>query len=189
MEVNGVEIKDVTAVSDAIQKTGPGKKATFVVRRDGTSRTVSVTAEESDDEKGRAVVGIEIGTGYDFPFDVDVNLDENIGGPSAGLVFSLAVYDTLTPGALTGGHDIAGTGTIDGAGTVGPIGGIQQKIVAAADAGAEIFLVPPANCKAALGAKVDEDEIRLVKAPTLHSAVKSLEAYAADENADLPSCE
>lgn len=189
VEVNGVRIKGVQDVSDAIQKTGPGQEATFVVRRDGTTRTVRVTAEESEDEKGKGVVGVEIGVGYDFPFDVKVRIDEAIGGPSAGLIFATAVYDTLTPGALTGGHDVAGTGTIDPEGKVGPIGGIQQKIVAAADAGAEVFLVPPANCGAALGAKVDEDEIRLVKAPTLHSAVQSLESYAADENADLPSCE
>lgn len=189
VEVNGVRIKGVQDVSDAIQETGPGQEATFVVRRDGATRTVRVTAEESEDEKDKGVVGVEIGVGYDFPFDVKVRIDEAIGGPSAGLIFATAVYDTLTPGALTGGHDVAGTGTIDPDGKVGPIGGIQQKIVAAADAGAEVFLVPPANCSAALGAKVDEDEIRLVKAPTLHSAVQSLESYAADENADLPSCE
>ena len=81
------------------------------------------------------------------------------------------MYDTLTPGSLTGGTDIAGTGTIDADGRVGPIGGIQQKIVAAADAGAKIFLVPPANCDSALDADVTKDEIKLVKAPTLHSAV------------------
>jgi PDZ domain-containing protein len=189
LEVNGVTIKDVNQVSDAVQKSPPGKDATFVVRRDGKTRTITVMTEESPDEKGKSVVGVEIGTGYDFPFDVKVRIDQAIGGPSAGLIFATAVYDTLTPGALTGGHDVAGTGTIDAAGKVGPIGGIQQKIVAAADAGAEVFLVPPANCKAALGAKVDEDEIRLVKAPTLHSAVKSLETYAADDNAELPSCE
>ena len=189
LEVNGVTIDDVSQVSEAVQKTGLGETATFVVRRDGRSRTVTVTAEESEDEKGRAVVGVEIGTGYDFPFEVKVDIDEQIGGPSAGLIFATAVYDTLTPGALTGGRHIAGTGTIDGEGNVGSIGGIQQKIVAAADAGAELFLVPPGNCRAALGAEVDEDEIRLVRAPTLSSALESLETFAQDENADLPSCE
>ncbi len=100
-------------------------------------------------------MGIEIGTGYDFPFDVRVRLDDEIGGPSAGLIFSLAVYDTLTPGSLTGGAHVAGTGThrpeTDAS---APIGGIQQKIVAAADAGAELFLVPADNCRAARGADV-----------------------------------
>ena len=97
---------------------------------------------------------MQIGTGYDFPFDVSVSLSDDIGGPSAGLMFSLGVYDTLTPGSLTGGADVAGTGTIDERGRVGPIGGIQQKIVAAADAGAKIFLVPPGNCGSASHADV-----------------------------------
>ena len=66
----------------------------------------------------------------------------DIGGPSAGLMFSLGIYDTLTPGSLTGGANVAGTGEIDGAGRVGPIGGIQQKIAGAREAGAELFLVP-----------------------------------------------
>ena len=69
-----------------------------------------------------------------------------------------------------------------------PLEGIQQKIVAAADSGAEIFLVPPDNCAAALAAGVDDEEIELVRADTMHSAVQALEAYAADENADLPRC-
>ena len=101
----------------------------------------------------------------------------------------LAVYDTLTPGSLTGGNDVAGTGSIDSEGRVGPIGGIQQKIVAAADAGAELFLVPAANCDAALGADVREDEIHLVRTATMHEAVEALEAYAEDEDADLPTCQ
>ncbi len=189
VSVNGVNVKQVAQVSEAIQETGPNRPATFVVRRDGRSRTIEVTADESEDEPGRALVGIEIGQGYDFPFDVRLGIDDEIGGPSAGLIFAIAIYDTLTPGALTGGNHIAGTGTIDAKGRVGPIGGIQQKIVAAADAGAELFLVPPGNCASALGAKVSDDEIRLVRAPTVSSALDSLETYAADEEADLPSCE
>ena len=189
VSVNGVRIRKVHQVAAAIQRTGVGEPATFVVRRDGTSRTVQVTPGPAKDDPARAVVGIEIGTGYDFPFDVKVRIDESIGGPSAGLIFATAVYDTLTPGALTGGHDIAGTGTINARGQVGPIGGIEQKIVAAADAGAELFLVPPGNCRAALGANVSEDEIRLVRAPTLHSALRSIKTFADDPNADLPSCE
>ena len=189
LEVNGVRIDDVDKVSDAIQRTGVGETATFVVRRDGKRRTVEVEAEAAKDDPDRAVVGVEIGTGYDFPFDVSVNINEDIGGPSAGLIFSLAVYDTLTPGSLTGGNDVAGTGSIDSDGNVGPIGGIQQKIVAAADAGAELFLVPADNCSAALGADVREDEIKLVRTATMHEAVEALEAYAEDEDADLPTCQ
>jgi PDZ domain-containing protein len=189
LSVNGVPIERREQVVTQIQKSGVGEPVTFVVRRDGEKRTVKVTPEASEDDKSRAIVGAAIGTGYDFPFGVKVRIDDSIGGPSAGLIFATAVYDTLTPGALTGGHDVAGTGTINTQGQVGPIGGIEQKIVAAADAGAELFLVPPANCRAALGATVSEDEIRLVKAPTLHSALRSIKTFAHDPNADLPSCE
>ena len=188
LKVNGTTIANATAVSRAIQKTGAGEPATFVVRRDGETKTVKVTAEASGEDPERAVVGVVVGEGYQFPFDVSVNISDDIGGPSAGLIFALAVYDRLTPGSLTDGVDVAGTGTITSEGDVGPIGGIQQKIVAADDAGAELFLVPPDNCDSALGAQVTEEEITLVRAPSLHSAVESIQAYAEDQNADLPSC-
>ena len=187
-EINGVRIRGVGSVTRAVQRSGVGKPATFVVRRGSADQTVTMTAEAAEDEPDKAVVGVQIGTGYDFPFDVSVRLSQDIGGPSAGLIFSLGVYDRLTPGALSGGSDVAGTGTITAAGRVGPIGGIQQKIVAAANAGAKIFLVPPDNCESAQSADVKEDEIKLVKAATLHSAVTSLKAYAADPSADLPAC-
>ena len=187
-EINGVRIRAVGQVTKAVQQSGVDKPATFVVRRGSTDETVTMTAEAAKDDPDKAVVGVQIGTSYDFPFDVSVRLDQDIGGPSAGLIFSLGVYDKLTPGALSGGNDIAGTGTITAAGRVGPIGGIQQKIVAAASAGAKIFLVPPDNCESAGSADVKRGEIRLVKAATLRSAVTSLEAYAADPAADLPAC-
>jgi Lon-like protease len=187
-QINGVRISDVRQVSPMIQRTGVGESATFVVRRGAATKRVVVKAKASPDNPRRAVVGVQIGTGYDFPFDVSVRLGEEIGGPSAGLMFSLGVYDILTPGSLTGGTDIAGTGTIDEHGHVGPIGGIEQKIVAARDAGAKIFFVPPGNCGSALHADVRKDEIELVKAPTMHSAVSSLKAYVKDHHAHLPAC-
>ena len=113
--------------------------------------------------------------------------DPAIGGPSAGLMFSLGIYDTLTPGSLTGGHAVAGTGTVDASGRVGSIGGIQQKIVGARDAGAELFLVPPDNCKEALGAP--RGDMRLVRADTMHEAREAIAAGVKDHDADLPSCE
>ena len=188
LEINGVRITRISQVSKAVQRTGVGQTATFEVRRGSDTRTVKMRAKASEDDPDTAVVGVQIGVGYDFPFDVRVRLSQDIGGPSAGLIFALGVYDTLTPGSLTGSNDIAGTGTITADGRVGPIGGIQQKIVAAVEAGASVFLVPAANCDSAQHADVRKDEIRLVKAPTMHSAVTSLKAYAADESADLPVC-
>jgi PDZ domain-containing protein len=188
LAVNGVKIDNAHAVSKEIQQTGIGHQARFEVRRDGATKNVEVKAEASPADPKKAVVGVVVGDGYVFPFDVSVRIDPQIGGPSAGLIFALSVYDTLTPGPLTHGVKIAGTGTITQSGRVGPIGGIQQKIVGAADAGARIFLVPPANCASALGADVSGSDIKLVKAATLHSAVDSIEAYARNKNADLPTC-
>ena len=188
LTVNGTEIRNATQVARIVRRTEPGDEVTFELRRGGQERTVRVEPEPSEDDPDVPLVGIIVGPSYDFPFDVTVNIDENIGGPSAGLIFSLAVYDTLTPGSLTGGTAVAGTGTINEAGRVGPIGGIQQKIVAAADSGSELFLVPPGNCESALALGLDEEEMRLVRAPSMTSAVESLEAYADDPEVDLPRC-
>ena len=189
VSVDGTTITDTASVSEAIQEVGVGGKAEVVVRRDGEEQSFTLSPRPSPDDESVAVLGIVIGPGWDFPFDVNVRIDENIGGPSAGLVFALAVYDTLTPGSLTGGRDVAGTGTVNEAGEVGAIGGIQQKIVASEAAGAELFLVPAGNCDAALGAPVEEKDIRLVRIETMKQAVDALEAWADDPDADLPSCE
>jgi PDZ domain-containing protein len=184
LEVDGRRVSGPDAVVEAVGGAAAGEPVTFVVRRDGARRTVAVTPEEED---GEPRIGIQLGTGYEFPFKVSVNIDSSIGGPSAGLMFSLGIYDTLTPGSLTGGEVVAGTGTIDGSGKVGPIGGIQQKIVGARDAGARLFLVPPDNCQDAAGAPAED--MRLVKAETMHDAVVAIETWVADPDAELPSCE
>jgi PDZ domain-containing protein len=185
VEVDGTTVSNSTDVVDAVTAAPVGEPVTFVVRRDGKRREVTVTPVSAD---GKPQVGIQVGTQTkkDLPIQVAVNIDPSIGGPSAGLMFSLGIYDTLTPGSLTGGETIAGTGTMDAAGTVGPIGGIQQKIVGARDAGAGLFLVPPDNCADALGAP--NGDMRLVEAPTMHSARESIEAWVEDPDADLPSC-
>jgi PDZ domain-containing protein len=184
VSVDGHRVTRPDDVIEAVRGASAGEPVTFVVRRDGERRTVAVTPEQED---GRPQVGIQLGTGYEFPFKVSVNIDSSIGGPSAGLMFSLGIYDTLTPGSLTGGEVVAGTGTIDGSGKVGPIGGIQQKIVGARDAGARLFLVPPDNCQDAVGAPAED--MRLVKAETMHDAVAAIQTWVADHDADLPTCE
>lgn len=189
VSVDEADVSDSDAVVEAVQRAGVGGTVDFEVVRGGERRTVTLRPEAAEDDPDQARVGVTVGTGYEFPFDVKLDIDDSIGGPSAGLIFALAVYDNLTPGALTGGRDISGTGTITAKGSVGPIGGIQQKIVAAADIGAELFFVPAANCPSALGAAVEEEEIELVKATDLRSAVESLEAYVDDPDADLPRCE
>ena len=190
--IDGERVRTLRAVYDALKDVDPGDTVEVVVQRgsfdDPTTKRVRITTVADPEDADRALIGIFPGTGYRFPFTVSVGIDDGIGGPSAGLMFALAIYDTLTPGDLTGGEDVAGTGTITDRGVVGSIGGIQQKIVGAQRAGATLFLVPPDNCADALGAPVDDDEIRLVKAETLESAIDSLTRYADDPDADLPRC-
>jgi len=189
IRVAGQRIRTSQDLLDTLKGMEPGTQVAGVVRRKGERVPFRVTTAESPVRAGQAIMGVFVGTGYDFPFEVSVGIDDSIGGPSAGLVFALSVFDTLTPGSLTGGAVVAGTGTVDAEGDVGPIGGIQQKIAGAADAGAEVFLVPPANCDAALEASDDAlDDLRLVRADTLRSALSSIQTYADDPSADLPRC-
>jgi PDZ domain-containing protein len=183
VSIGGKKIKTWQDVVDAITTSKAGKPLTFVVERDGTRPKVVVTPRMVG---GRVRVGISEAYDYRFPFDVTIDIDKSIGGPSAGLMFSLSVYDTLTPGPLTGGHIVAGTGEINPDGTVGPIGGIQQKIAAARDAKAELFLVPAANCDEAMGAP--KDDVRLARVETMEQAKGVVEAFAANPDTDLPAC-
>lgn len=184
LSVGGKRVETVQQVADAIGSSPAGEPLVLVVERDGKHERIQVTPREIED---KVRIGIELGFDYRFPFDVTINIDQNIGGPSAGLMFSLSIYDTLTPGSLTGGHIVAGTGEIRPDGTVGAIGGIQQKIAAARDAQAELFLVPAANCDEALGAP--KDDVRLARVETMEQARDVLETFAADPDAELPSCE
>ncbi|MDQ3763803.1 MAG: PDZ domain-containing protein [Actinomycetota bacterium] len=150
-----------------------GDKLDLTVRRGGTTRNVEVTVGSSEQQPVPAL-GIAVGTvGFDIelPFPVEVDADD-IGGPSAGLLIALTVYDLADAGDLTAGRIIAGTGTIDGQGNVGPVGGVTQKIEAAVDAGAQIFLAPPEEveqARAAAGAR-----LRIVEVATLQEAIEAL---------------
>jgi len=101
-------------------------------------------------------------------------------------MFALAIYDKLTPGQLTGGRRIAGTGEISAEGVVGPIGGIRQKMAGAAKDDVSIFLVPAANCDEATDG--DDHGLTLVKITKLDDAISSLEALAQDPKATVPTC-
>jgi PDZ domain-containing protein len=183
VRIGDTAIHSRTDVQTAIQGAPAGEALPFVVRRGGDEVTTSITPTVAD---GNQIVGIKIGVDFDHPFDVKVRIDPNIGGPSAGLMFSLGIYDTLTPGSLTGDQPIAGTGTMDESGFVGPIGGIMQKIVGARDDGARLFLVPPDNCDEAVQAH--NGDMRLVKAVTMHAAVQAIKAWVKDPEAKLPTC-
>jgi len=186
LAVDGEEVATRDDVIRLITAHSPGDTVSFTVNRFDEQVEVEVeTVVSTDAGPTRAFVGFDPQPGFDFPFDVEVTLGEEIGGPSAGLMFALGIVDKLTPGALTGGDFVAGTGTIAPAGEIGAIGGIQQKIAGARDAGATTFLVPAPNCAAAVAAGVSG--IRLVRVETLADAVDSLESLAAGGTA-LPAC-
>jgi PDZ domain-containing protein len=144
---------------------------------------VAVTTGKASD--GRAIVGILPGTDHTYPFTIDIGL-QDVGGPSAGLMFSLGIIDKLTPTDLTGGRFVAGTGTIGDDGTVGPIGGIQMKLIAARDKGAQYFFTPSENCPEAV--QGTPSGLTLVKVDNLAGALKALDSIRAGRNAALPAC-
>ncbi|GIH77470.1 PDZ domain-containing protein [Planobispora longispora] len=171
VSVDGVPAVDRETISSTVRKHKAGEQVAFVVKRGGKDVTVTVPTAAS--KEGTPVVGISMGLEYKFPFDVNISVGD-VGGPSAGMMFSLGIMDKLTPGSMTGGKSVAGTGTITPDGKVGPIGGIQQKMVGARDAGATFFLTPAANCAEALAAV--PDGLKLIKVETLHDAVQALDA-------------
>jgi PDZ domain-containing protein len=132
---------------------------------------------------GTPVIGVQVQEQYKFPFNVRISVGD-IGGPSAGMMFALGIIDMLTPLNLTNGKFIAGTGEITPTGQVQPIGGIQQKLVGARNAGATVFLAPAGNCSDTKGAV--PAGLRVVKVSTLSQAVSDLEAIKA--NKPVPSC-
>lgn len=180
---NGTPVTADTQLAKLIGEVPEGKSVPVVVERKGKPVTVHIAPTTKD---GHRLIGVTLGIGYEFPFKVSVNISDAIGGPSAGLMFALSIYDTLTPGSLTSGGTVAGTGTIDGKGTVGEIGGIQQKIVGARQDGAQLFLVPPANCPDALTS--NHGSMRLAKATTLKDAIAEVEAWGKNHDAPLPQC-
>jgi len=145
--IDDTPIRSISGLRAALQTAGTDAPVLVGLTRDGTAASKSVTPVLSD---GSVVLGIGVTTNYVFPFTVELELDR-VGGPSAGMMFALGIIDKLTPGELQGGASVAGTGTIDQAGTVGPIGGIQQKLYGAKDAGADWFLAPAENCDEVTG--------------------------------------
>lgn len=172
--------KDVVA---AVQGLKPGTEVPFVVRRGDAAQTVTVKLGARPDDASKGYLGVTPAEVAQGPIKVDFNLAD-IGGPSAGLMFSLGLVDKLSSGKLNDGKFIAGTGTIDPDGKVGPIGGIQYKMIAAHDAGAQTFLVPADNCNEAR--QRTPKGLQLVKVDSLTTAIDALNDIDAGKPA--PSC-
>jgi PDZ domain-containing protein len=147
--IDGTAVTEPSKLTDLVQAKPAGTALTVGYTRAGKAGTVKVTTKADAKDGKTPRLGVQITTKQPSPYDIHIDLDK-IGGPSAGLMFTLGILDKLKPEDLTGGKIIAGTGTIDDDGNVGPIGGIPQKLVGAKSAGAQIFLVPKDNCAEAL---------------------------------------
>ena len=178
--VDGQPVTSQTGLTKLIYAHPAGRALTVTISRSGQTQQVQVGTKQAG---GHPVMGVEITEQYKFPFQVKISVGD-IGGPSAGMMFALGIIDKLTHENLTGGKFIAGTGEIEASGKVDPIGGIQQKMVGARDAGATIFLTPAANCADTKGAI--PPGLRLIKVSTLTQAVTYLEALKTGQ--PTPSC-
>jgi PDZ domain-containing protein len=176
--VDGQPVTGQTSLSNLINSYPAGTTLTLTIIRKGKTEQLKVATKQTP---GTRVIGVVIS--FKFPFPISISVGD-IGGPSAGLMFALGIIDKLSPLNLTGGQFIAGTGEITAGGQVQPIGGIQQKMIGARDAGATIFLTPAANCPDTKGAV--PAGLRLVKVSTLAQAVTYLEDIKAGQA--VPSC-
>ncbi len=172
LSVNGKPIERASEVSEALDGLEPGDTVEIGVIREGSEKSIELTLAARDDDPESPIIGVVVRELTEPPFPVTIDVG-NIGGPSAGMMHALAIIDTLTPGELTHGRVIAGTGTIQFDGTVGNIGGIRQKVAGAELAGASIILVPAGNYEEALTAH--RDSIEIVPIATLEEAVAYLE--------------
>lgn len=169
--VDGTPVANVEAFTTLLKATKPGQEIVIDYRRkNAPPGTARITLGKNED-RDYGYLGVAVLNAPWAPFTIDFNL-ANIGGPSAGLMFSLAVIDKLTTGDLNGSKFVAGTGTIGEDGKVGPIGGITHKMMAAQEAGASVFLVPADNCDEARSMR--DDSMELVKVDTLTGAVDAL---------------
>ena len=181
--INGKDITALSVVQDELA-AGKGAPVSVTVERAGQPVTVEVTPK--DNGQGRFILGVMLKYLFTFPFQVQISLDK-VGGPSAGLMFSLGIIDTVTPGDLTGGKHIAGTGTISPDGSVGPIGGIDQKMQGARSSGATLFLAPAGNCNEVAGHI--PGGLQVVKVETLAEARHAVEvAGSGQDTSALPAC-
>jgi PDZ domain-containing protein len=186
LAANGTPVTDAEALREIVNQ-GDGAPVELTIQRDGDEQTVSITPKEAEvDGETLWLIGITLTNDFDFPIDVTIQLN-NVGGPSAGMMFALGIIDTLTPDELNGGETVAGTGTIDAAGAVGPIGGIRQKMWGAVGAGADWFLAPADNCDEVVGHI--PDGLRVFSVKTLDDSLAVLEAVRDDADLDaLATC-
>jgi len=185
--IDGETFDDGQDLSRLLGDEEPGESITATVQppSGGAERDVELALAADPDDPDRGVMGVQVMEAvldYDFPIDVEIDTGD-VGGPSAGLAFTLGIIDDLTPGDLTGGNDVAVTGTISGDGTVGPVGGTGQKAAAVRAAGMSLFLVPSADYEAAVARA--GDDLDVVAVDNVEEALAALADHGGNVD-DLP---
>lgn len=193
VRVDGEDVTSAEQVVRIVRGSPVGSTFTMDIRRDGVEvdgavqddveQTVTVTSVPNPEDPEVPLIGVGVGELYSADFPITFTL-EDVGGPSAGLVFALGLVDKLTPEDLIAGQHVAGTGTIDPQGTVGPIGGIRQKLVGARDSGATLFVMPAEHCAEIEGHV--PDGLTVVPISTLSDAVDAIGAFR--DGAPVPTC-
>jgi len=184
MTVVGVDGTSITTTDElvaAIQEHRPGDEIelSVIALEGGKAQDVTTTLGSREGEPEVAALGVSPVDRVEYTFPVDISIDTGrVGGPSAGLAFTLAILDRMTPGSLTGGDRMAVTGTIELDGSVGPVGGVDHKTEAAISEGATVFLVPPEEFEQAKEAARGRIQIQQVR--TLDEALAALEAHGGD---------
>ena len=172
LAIDGESVDSRKEASTLIGGAPPREPLDFRVRAAGETHEVEVAKRRCAGSED-PLVGVSLVDNFPFPIEISSG---DVGGPSAGLMFSLGLYDLLTPDDLTAGRTIAGTGTIGPDGKVGPIGGITDKVVAAERVGASVFLVPSQNWDDLAG--FDTGEMRLIRVANFDDAVEALQGPA-----------
>ena len=162
-----------------------GTRVTLGVHRGDQKASAALTTIAPQEGTTGSLLGLSLKISVDSPVEATFGLSD-VGGPSAGMMFALGVVDEITPGSLTGGKDISGTGTIDMTGQVGPIGGIQQKMAGARESGSTFFLAPASNCNEVTGHEPKGMQVFAVN--TLHEAIAATEAIASGNTSGLATC-
>jgi len=180
--INNKNISSATEFISTLRTYSIGETVSIGLLReiDGNKKTLTIetTLIEHIEYEGEPMVGFlatTVNERFDFPFEIDIKTG-NVGGPSAGLMMALNVYNNLIPEDLTNSMIVAGTGTIEIDGSVGPVGGIKQKVIAAKKAGAELILVPVANFEEA---KIFEtEETAIVAVDSFSEALSVISQYS-----------
>ena len=187
VSLNGVDVSSHADLIDLLEQITPGSQAQLGVIRGGQQITLTFETGEAvaDDGSSRAALGIWVGEAFTFPIDVTIRIDD-IGGPSAGVMFALAIMDLLTPDDVLQGAVVAGTGSITADGAVLPVGGVRQKMYGSVRDGAQYFLVPWHNCGDVIGHT--PDGLRVVPVGTLADAFDAITAIGQGSADSLPVC-